>query len=841
MKGLKLGGKIGGGFALLIIIAMILGGLSIFNMVNVSGESEKLAAEYVPEVTIATRLRGAANRLMYHMLSYAHSNSEKDFGLAQKELQAMKKALEEGKQLAQRSKHLTKLKTALEDISKTEKSYEKIMGQSKAAVDKFYNLRKQLEHFSASLMQATSEFLSSQNKFFENELKRRTGMIAVITHLVELGNEARVSNFKAQAYRNTAMMRKAIEKLSQVEKLTQEIRSLSRDAETLSKADEIDAAAKGYQKAMGSFLSEFSKGPAASQAVLNSSRAVMDKNAGTYMTLAEQLLQTQQAALIAEQMERKSKLNLVNDIIILSQEIRIQVLRALGMGRASIMKQAQQNFEKIGAKLAALSKITRAKINIDQIDRVKSAAGGYDTNMVRFLEEWTKIEQLSRQQAELGQVMIKACMVTSDAGLSQTQNIANAANASLSTATYVVVGGLVVALILGIILAIVITKSVTSPVAATVAALASAAKGDFSNQMAPEYLQRGDELGQMLRDVQAMNENLSTTMLDVAQATETVANSANEISHGNQDLSERTQQQAAALQETASAMEQITSSVKQNADNSAQANTLAKKTAEMAQAGGASVERTVDAMAAVTESSKKISDIINVVNEIAFQTNLLALNAAVEAARAGEVGRGFAVVAGEVRNLAGRSASAAKEIQELITDSVNKVENGNEMVAESGRLLSSIIENVQSVADTIQEISAASSEQASGIDEVNRAVAQMDQGVQQNAALVEESASASEEMASTAEQMRSIVNMFKLIKQGRSSGSMASAPARSTALRPAPSTRPAVAAKPAQTAKRDKPKEDKPKADEPKKESRPKQTEQDDFFGDAGLEGFEEF
>ena len=276
--------------------------------------------------------------------------------------------------------------------------------------------------------------------------------------------------------------------------------------------------------------------------------------------------------------------------------------------------------------------------------------------------------------------------------------------------------------------------------------------------------------GSMYAVLRHMVETLSQLVLGVKDSANVVALGTNEISQGNQNLSERTQRQASAIEQTASALEQMTASVKQNAIDSGEANNLAQKTAQMATQGGEMVDRTTVAMQAVTESSKKIGDIIDLVNEIAFQTNLLALNAAVEAARAGEVGRGFAVVAGEVRNLAGRSANAAKEIQELINDSIAKVEQSNELVGQSGQLLGKIISNVQEVADTIGRISNSSREQASGIDEINNAVAQMDESVQHNAALVEEAASASETMASTAEQLRDQMNQFTVRANGLAPG-----------------------------------------------------------------------
>ncbi|WP_449246196.1 methyl-accepting chemotaxis protein [Desulfarculus baarsii] len=320
----------------------------------------------------------------------------------------------------------------------------------------------------------------------------------------------------------------------------------------------------------------------------------------------------------------------------------------------------------------------------------------------------------------------------------------------------------VAALLLGCGLAVLLTRAITTPLGAALAAINRAAAGDFTLRLSQAETERGDELGLMLRSLQTMSDRLADTVRQVIQATHTVASAANQISQGNQDLSERTQQQAAGIEETASSLEEMTSSVKQNAGNSAAAAKLAATTAQMAQEGGRVLERTVEAMADVSQSSRKIADIINVVNDIAFQTNLLALNAAVEAARAGEAGRGFAVVAGEVRNLAGRSAAAAKEIQTLISDSVGKVRHGNELVADSGKILGEIIENVERVANTIGEISAASQEQAQGIDEVNKAVTIMDQAVQQNAALVEEAAAASENQAAAAEELRQQMAQFKV-------------------------------------------------------------------------------
>ena len=315
------------------------------------------------------------------------------------------------------------------------------------------------------------------------------------------------------------------------------------------------------------------------------------------------------------------------------------------------------------------------------------------------------------------------------------------------------------AVAIGVVFAMVITRSITVPLSGAVEVAQKVAAGELTSQVVVEGK---DETSKLLQALQDMTASLANTVGDVRMGTELITKASEEIASGNADLSSRTESQASSLEETASSMEELTSTVKQNADNARQANQLAVSASSVAAKGGNVVSQVVDTMGAIKGSSRKIVDIIGVIDGIAFQTNILALNAAVEAARAGEQGRGFAVVASEVRNLAQRSASAAKEIKELIGDSVNKVNAGSKLVDEAGQTMDLIVKSIKQVADIMGEITTATQEQGNGIEQVNQAITRMDEMTQQNAALVEEAAAAAESMQEQAQKLAQAVSIFKL-------------------------------------------------------------------------------
>jgi methyl-accepting chemotaxis protein len=314
-------------------------------------------------------------------------------------------------------------------------------------------------------------------------------------------------------------------------------------------------------------------------------------------------------------------------------------------------------------------------------------------------------------------------------------------------------------LVFGIFCAWWLTTGITHPLRRAVLTARRVADGDLTGAV---IVHSTDETGQLLQALKDMNLSLLNIVGEVRAGTDTIATASSQIAAGNLDLSSRTEEQASSLEETASAMEELTSTVKQNADNARQANQLAVSASDIAAKGGTVVSEVVDTMGSIKESSQKIVAIISVIDGIAFQTNILALNAAVEAARAGEQGRGFAVVAAEVRNLAQRSAAAAKEIKALISDSVEKVDIGSKLVDQAGATMNEVVASVKRVTDVISEITAASKEQTLGIEQINQAIIQMDDVTQQNAALVEEAAAASQSLQEQAGHLSQIVGVFKL-------------------------------------------------------------------------------
>ena len=456
--------------------------------------------------------------------------------------------------------------------------------------------------------------------------------------------------------------------------------------------------------------------------------------------------------------------------------------------------------KEIAENVAMLEKAAHSATAKNLVDRLSAAQLGFFASIdetIRLHAEGNKAATLAYVLGKLrdsrktftkqvDELLESQTRMYAEAAISAEQSYENGRNLLLS------LSGLAVLFAIGI--AWWVTRSVTVPILEATGVAEKVAAGDLTSHI---EVTGKDETGKLLQALKEMNAKLVKIVSDVRSGAESIGTGTQQIASGNVDLSQRTEEQASSLEETASSMEELTSTVKQNAENAKQANQLAIGASAVAVKGGAVVGQVVTTMSSINESSKKIADIISVIDGIAFQTNILALNAAVEAARAGEQGRGFAVVATEVRNLAQRSAAAAKEIKGLIGDSVDKVGAGTKLVDEAGKTMQEIVTAVKRVTDIMAEITAASHEQSQGIEQVNQAITQMDEVTQQNAALVEQAAAAAESLEEQAQQLLQAVSAFNI---GGGGGSQARPVARRAAAepkaaRPAPVAR--IASRPA--------------------------------------------
>src|SRR5476649_2536041 len=433
--------------------------------------------------------------------------------------------------------------------------------------------------------------------------------------------------------------------------------------------------------------------------------------------------------------------------------------------------------EKEKSEFAAMSdtrlKYIAARARIEKL----KLAGQFDEASTVLQDE---LIPLSKQYLGSLKMMVDVQRHSIDANAEQIEGI-------YQTSRNRLIGMGVLVVLFGALCAWRLTLGIVRPLGRAVEVARTVADNDLSSKI---EVDSSDETGQLLLALQHMNDSLARVVGEVREGSVAIASASSEIAAGNLDLSARTEQQAGSLEETASSMEELTATVRQNADHTRRAKQLAQAASSVAVRGGAEVSQVVDTMGAINTSARKIVDIIAVIDGIAFQTNILALNAAVEAARAVEQGRGFAVVATEVRNLAQRSAGAAKEIKGLIGDSVEKVDAGSRLVDEAGQTMELIVQSIRQVADIMGEITAATQEQSHGIGEVNQAIAEMDQMTQQNAALVEQAAAAAESMQEQAQRLAGAVSIFKLGSEGLAAFSAKAAPV------PAPAARVAAAARP---------------------------------------------
>jgi len=464
-------------------------------------------------------------------------------------------------------------------------------------------------------------------------------------------------------------------------------------------------------------------------------RVELDKSAGVYVKTALDFLEDHRNEMrehiqngdppdqLRETMEG---IVLITEILNVGNDTQIKTFKSQALRDPQTMNDGLANFAKIYKALDGLKEIVTDQADLDAIAKTREVAASYEKAMKNLLENWIELQEVGKQRDEIADNVLKAAQDTAMDGMENTEKVAAEAVSSLSSASTIMVVGLIIVFILGVAVSWFLVTSITRPINNIVASL--------------------------------------------REGSQQVSSASGQISQSSQSLAEGATEQAASIEQTSASLEEMTSMTRQNTENSDQANTLAIEARSSAEKGNGAMEEMVVAMKAINTSSEEISKIIKVIEEIAFQTNLLALNAAVEAARAGEHGKGFAVVAEEVRNLAQRSATAAKDTAALIEDAVNKAKHGNELAENAGKYLHEIVTGVKKVSDLIAEVNSASGEQSTGIDQINTAVTQMDTVTQQNASNAEEAAAAAEELNAQAGALDDIVTSLASLVHGGGDG-----------------------------------------------------------------------
>ncbi|RKP53284.1 methyl-accepting chemotaxis protein [Pararobbsia silviterrae] len=505
---------------------------------------------------------------------------------------------------------------------------------------------------------------------------------------------------------------------------------------------------------------------------------------GTRLGLGFGLVMILMVVLIAAGLSSFTRIGAMNEQLIDSDWVKAQAANSINLTMRSNARrtlelivttdqnQRDEIFRDIARNKALIDDSVQTLEKLIYLPEGVALLNQFKQDRVQYVASFTEVGQMTKdgKQDEARQLVLAETLPRLDVASKSLQSLVDLqgklvqekgsqTKAAIASARDLMIAVGALAILLGAGFAVWITRSITRPINEAVKIAQTISKGDLTSRIEARTT---DEVGQLLHALNAMNNHLGGMVSQIRTGAETISSASGQIAAGNIDLSSRTEEQAASLEETAASMEELAATVKQNSDNANQANRLTANASDIAQRGGLAVSEVVTTMNDISDSSSRISEIVSMIDGIAFQTNILALNAAVESARAGAQGRGFAVVAGEVRTLAQRSAQAAKEIKQLIEESVGKVEIGAQQAERAGATMEEVVRSVRHVTTIMSEISTATQEQANGIDQINLAVSQMDEVTQQNAALVEEAAAAASSLQSQAGELVRSVASFKL-------------------------------------------------------------------------------
>ncbi len=734
-KKLKLGVKIGGGFGILLMLAILLGSLAIVNMDKVETQSVMLENEYVPEVDIANKIERSSFRTMYAMRGYGFTGDAKLLADAKDNMKALEDRLNAAKNLADNAMHLKALRPAVEKVESAFSNYKSLVAETEAVNVEMEKIHDRLDAAAVAYMKNCREFLAGQNMKMTAEvadettpekLLERLRKITLVNDIIEIGNETRVAAWKSQAEGEPELIENANHNFTVMTSKFAALRKITYLEEDLRRIDNTEQAAQEYQTAMNSYLDYWLKNRELGKrrndigdGVVNEARAVAMAGMDGTMRIAGQAV---------------SALSNASHTMIggLTVATLLGIIAAWLVTR-SITKPLHRAF----AVVSQYGKGDTSDQNLPMGDRVNCSSMnncGQKDCPSYGMEGHCWVET-----GTFGPTPV--CIKLTNGTFSDCRQCkVYQARDEITELGSVLVG---------------MAKSLQGR-----SELAEAiARGDLTHDVT--VTSANDQLGNALK---SMLEGLREMVGNIQIAGDQIASGSGQVSDASQALSQGATESASSLEEVTASMNEMANQVRTNAENASAANQLSNESKLVAEKGDSQMAEMVQAMDEINQAGQNISKIIKVIDEIAFQTNLLALNAAVEAARAGQHGKGFAVVAEEVRNLAARSAKAAEETAELIEGSVALTDKGNQMAQQTAGALKEIMNGTNKVADLLEEIAAASNEQAQGISQVTVGLGQIDQVTQQNTASAEESAAAAEELSGQALQMQEMLKRFVLHK-----------------------------------------------------------------------------